>query len=217
LDRLDPSARSTLQRNIIQLEEYSTSQLQDIIKDRVDLAFKNGAVSTSTMHFIAELASSKSGDARYGIELLWRAGKYADALELSEVSPECVRKASADVYPVVQKDVVVSLSLHEKLFLLGIARCFKHSRAAYLSMGEAEQAYAIVCEEHDEKRRGHTQLWKYVKQLSVLGIIRAELSTLGQRGKTTCISLPSVSAEDLEQELTKTLFKEEGRKSSNAN
>ena len=84
-------------------------------------------------------------------------------------------------------------------------------------MGEAEQAYTIVCEEYDEKKRGHTQLWKYVKQFSVLGIVRAELSTIGQRGKTTCISLPSVSAEDLEQELTKTLFKEKGRRSSDAN
>ncbi len=217
LDSLDHSTRSTLQHNIIRLEEYSLSKLQDILKDRVDLAFKYGTVSTSTLHFIAELASSEGGDARYGIELLWRAGKYADALQLSEVSPECVRKAAADVYPVVRKDIIFSLSLHEKLFLLGITRYFKHSEAAYLSMGEAEGAYAVVCEEYDEKKRGHTQLWKYVKKLSALGIIRTELSSVGQRGKTTCISLPGVPASDLEQELTKILSTEKRRSNPHVN
>lgn len=217
LDNLDHSTRSTLQRNIIHLEEYSTSQLQDILKDRVDLGFKYGIVSTSTLHFIAELASSEGGDARYGIELLWRAGKYTDASGLSEVSPECVRKAAVDVYPVVRKDIIFSLSLHEKLFLLGITRYFKHSEAAYLSTGEAEDAYAVVCEEYDEKNRGHTQLWKYVKQLSALGIIRTELSSVGQRGKTTYISLPGVPASDLEQELTKILSTEKRRSNPHAN
>jgi cell division control protein 6 len=217
LDRLDHSTRSTLQRNIIHLEEYSASQLQDILKDRVDLAFKYGTVSASTLHFIAELASSEGGDARYGIELLWRAGKYADASGLSEVSPECVRKAATDVYPVVRKSIIFSLALHEKLFLLGITRHFKHSEAAYLPMGAAEDAYAVVCEEYDEKKRGHTQLWKYVKKLSVLGIIRIELSSVGQRGKTTYISLPTVPASDLEQELTKILSAEKRRSSPHVN
>jgi cell division control protein 6 len=217
LDRLDHSTRSTLQRNIIRLEEYSASQLQDILKDRVDLAFKYGTVSASTLHFIANLASSEGGDARYGIELLWRAGKYADASGLPEVSPECVRKAVADVYPVVRKGVIFSLSFHEKLFLLGVTRCFKHSEAAYLPMGAAEDAYAVVCEEYDAKKRGHTQLWKYVKKLSVLGIIRTELSSVGQRGKTTYISLPGVPASDLEQELTKILSTEKRRSNPHVN
>jgi len=206
LDKLDASTRSTLQRNIIQLEEYSASQLQDILNDRVALAFRHGAVSTQTIGIISELAAEE-GDARYAIELLWRAGKYADVSESPEVLPEYVRKAAVSVYPVVRKDSISSLSLHEKLFLLGVARRFKQTEAAHLSMGEAEDAYAVVCEEWSQKKRGHTQLWKYVKELSALGIIRIESSSLGQRGKTTLISLPRVPASDLEQELNKALSK----------
>jgi len=207
LNRLDASTRSTLQRNIIRLEEYSTPQLRDILNDRVDLAFRYGAVSTQTLDLISELAASERGDARYAIELLWRAGKYADATGSPEVLPEYVRKAAVSVYPVVRKDTVSSLSLHEKLFLLGVARRFKQTGAAYMSMGEAEEAYAIVCEEFGEKGRGHTQLWKYVKELSALDIIRAEPSGVGRRGKTTLISLPRVPASDLEQELSRVLYK----------
>ena len=206
LDMLDSSTRSTLQRNIIHLEEYSKLQLRDILNDRVTLAFHYGTVPAPILDLIAELAASEGGDARYAIELLWRAGKYADASASPRILPEYVRKAAVSVYPVVRKDMISSLGLHEKLFLLGVARHFKQTGAAYISMGEAEDAYAVVCEDFDEMRRGHTQLWKYVKELSALGIVKIEPSGLGKRGKTTLISLPRIPASDLEQELSRILY-----------
>lgn len=207
LENLDPSTRSTLQRNIISLEEYSAPQLRDILKDRVGIVFKNGAVSEQTLEFIAQSAASEEGDARYAIELLWRAGKYADASGSSEVLPEHVRRAAVSLYPAIRREVISSLGLHEKLFLLGVVRRFSQTGGAFLSMGEAEEAYAVACEEYGEKRREYTQLWKYVKELSALGIIKTQLSGAGYKGKTTLISLPKVPASDLEQELVKALDK----------
>ncbi len=208
LETLDPSTRSTLQRNIIRLENYSETQLEDILDDRVNLAFRDGTVPAQTMGLIAELGKSEGGNARYSIELLWRAGKYADASEIREVSPECVRNAVVSVYPVVRRDMIPEFSLHEKLFLLGVARHFKQTESAYVSMGEAEETYALVCEEYGETQRGHTQLWKYVQALSVAGIIETMVSGVGQRGKTTLIGLSRVPASDLEQELVKVLSRE---------
>jgi cell division control protein 6 len=210
LDELDPSTRSTLQRNIIQMEEYSESQLIDILNERANLAFKDGTVPDQTLNLIAELGYSEGGNARYAIELLWRAGKYADASELRDVSAECVRNAVVSVYAVVRRDMIPSFRLHEKLFLLGVTRHFKQTEAAYMSMGEAEEAYALVCEEYGRNPRGHTQLWKYVKGLSTSGIIETTVSGVGQRGKTTLISLSRVPASDLEQELVKTLMQRGG-------
>jgi len=205
LERLDASTRSTMQRNIIQLEGYSQPQLCGILNERIPYAFYENSVPEQALNLIAESAALEGGDARYAIELLWRAGKYADAEGAREVSPEHVRKASASVYPSLSKDTVLSLSLHEKLFLLAIARRFRLSGAAYLSMGEAENAYAIACEEYSQEGRGHTQLWKYVRQLAALGIIKAESSSVEHRGKTTLISLPRVPALELEQEISKML------------
>jgi cell division control protein 6 len=205
LENLDSSTRSTLQRNIIRLEDYSESQLEDILNDRVNLAFREGTITTQTLNLVAELGNSEGGNARYSIELLWRAGKYADAAELREVSPECVRNAVASIYPVVRKDVIAKLNLHEKLFLLGVVRYFKQTASAYISMRDAEESYLLVCEEYNEKSRGHTQLWKYVQALSVNGIIQTMISGVGHRGKTTLISLPKVPAADLEKEILKFL------------
>jgi cell division control protein 6 len=204
LEKLDPSTRSTLQQNIIYLEEYTRPQLKDILEDRVLLAFTEGTVSTQSVDHVAQLAA-REGDARYAIELLWRAGKYADSTDLREVTPECVRKAAISVYPTIRKDIIRSFSLHKKLFLLGVARHFRQTTNAYMSMGAAEDAYALVCEEYEEKKRGHTRLWKYMKDLSALGIIETRLSGAGRRGKTTLMGLPRVPASDLEEALEKEL------------
>jgi len=91
-EALDESTKSTLQHNIIHLNQYSKPQLCDIVNDRVMLAFKQGTMPQESIDLIAELAEMENGNARYAIELLWRSGKYADILELSEVTPECVRK-----------------------------------------------------------------------------------------------------------------------------
>jgi cell division control protein 6 len=210
LENLDPSTRSTLQRNIIRLDNYSESQLEEILSDRVNLAFMDGTVPTQTLLLIAELGNSERGNARYSIELLWRAGKYADALEIREVTPECVRNAVTSVYPVVRRDMIHEFSLHQKLFLLGIARYFKQTDSAYVSMGEAEEAYDLACEEYGQKSRGHTQIWKYVKALSTAGIIQTMVSGIQQRGKTTLISLSQVPASNLEQEIMKILSRDIG-------
>lgn len=208
IEQLDTSTRSTLQSNIIRLERYSKQQLADILNDRISLAFKPLAVLEDTVSLIAELASSEGGNARFGIDLLWRAGKYADADGLDSVTPDCVRKAISSVVPAMRKSELTNLGFHEKLLLLGIARCFKESRKAYISLSEAEQFYAVICEEFNEKTHSHTQLWKHLQNLSSLGVVKTEVSKVGSRGRSTLICLPKISAEDLEKELSAIIEKE---------
>ena len=204
---LDDSTRSTLQHNVISLERYPKDQLADILKDRVAMAFKPSTVSEDIVDLVAELAVSENGNARFAIELLWRAGKYADAEELDEIEPESVRKAVSNIIPTVRRSELNSLSFHEKLFLLGAARIFKESQRTYASLSEIEGGYAVVCEEIGEQPHSHTQLWKYVKLFSALGILKTEVAAKGARGRSTRISLPSVPAYELEKELNAILEK----------
>ena len=209
IEKLDSSTRSTLQSNIISLMKYSKQQLIDILNDRVSLAFKSLTVPEDTISLTGEIAFSESGNARFGIELLWRAGKYADAEDLDVVTPECVRKAISSIIPTMRKSDLASLSFHEKLFLLGIARIFKEGQKAYISLTDAEQAYAVVCEEFNMKPHSHTQLWKYLQTLSHVGIVETEVSAAGNRGRSTLIYLPRIPIHELEKELSVLLEKEE--------
>jgi cell division control protein 6 len=204
-DRLDASSRSTLQRSVISLERYPKDQLIDILNDRVAIAFKPSTVSEDVVDLVSELAVSESGNARFAIELFWRAGKYADAEDLDLVAPECVRKAVSSIISTVRRSELASLGLHEKMFLLGAARLFKESDKAYATLSEIGVAYAVVCEEFDEQPHSHTQLWKYLQFLSALGILRTEVASTGTRGRKTRVSLPSIPAVELEKELNTSL------------
>ena len=199
--RLDDSAKSTLQRNVVRLERYGKAELTDILAGRVALAFEPSVVPEDVVSLAADLAYSETGNARFAIELLWRAGKYADAEELDTVVPDCVRKAVSSIVPTIQKSDLESLSLHEKLFLLGAAQVFLEGDEAYVTLSEIEKAYAVACEEFEEEPVSHTQLWKYLQELSTLGILKTEVSGAGARGRQSFVCLPTVSAEELAKAL----------------
>jgi cell division control protein 6 len=209
-EQLDESARSTLQRSIIRLERYGKSQLIDILNARVKLSFELGAMDDDIVDLVAELSYSETGNARFGIELLGRAGVYANASDLSSVTAECVRNAFSAIVPTIRRSELASLGFHEKLFLLAIARYFKETPEAYVSIGEAEKAYGVVCEEFEEPPKSHTQIWNYVQYLSKLGVLKAEVGAAESRGRTNRISLPSIPAFELEHEMTANLEGEKG-------
>jgi cell division control protein 6 len=211
IEQLDDSAKSTLQRNIIRLERYGKFQLIDILNERIKLAFKLGTVEEDVVDLVAELAYSETGNARFGIELLWRAGKYADASELSYVHAECIRNAISAILPTLSRSELTSLGFHEKLFLLSIARYFKENPdEAYVPISEAEKAYRIACEEYDELPKSHTQIWNYVQYLSKIGILKAEVVSAETRGRANRLSLPSIPAVGLEQTMQTNLQEAKG-------
>ncbi|RDE11097.1 MAG: orc1/cdc6 family replication initiation protein [Candidatus Thorarchaeota archaeon] len=196
-DTLDPSTLSTLQRNIIHFSKYSRDALYDILRDRVEMAFEKNAVMDETLHVISDIASER-GDARYAIELLWRAGKQADSNQANLVIPDYARQAKADTHPELRKEIFSTLTPQHKLFLLATARQLKETRSAYVTIGEVEEMYRAACEEYGKEPRAHTQIWEWVQDLNAHGIIDTKRSGSGQRGQTTLIGLSDVPAEMLE-------------------
>jgi cell division control protein 6 len=159
-------------------------------------------VPEDTVSLVAELAISENGNARFSIELLWRAGKYADAEDLEMVVPECVRKAVSSVLPSFRRSDLGALGFHERLFLLGVARLFGDSERGYISITDAEKAYGVVCEEFEVEPNSHTQIWKYIQYLFKLGILKPETQAVEGKGHPTMFSLPTIPAGELEKELS---------------
>jgi len=200
---MDRAALSTFRRsNVVEFPKYDRSELRDIVAGRVQLAMHPGTVGEDLIDLIADIAS-EFGDARYAIELLEKAGMLADEETLEEVAPEHLRGAKAHVHPTDVQERLGLLDVPKKLVLLAIAR--KSRKKAYITMGDAEEAYAVVCEEYDEKPRAHTQFWKYVRDLDALGLVDTKLSGKGEVGKTTLISLPEIPAKVLSDNLERSL------------
>jgi len=199
MEHLDKSTLSTLQSNILHLKGYTSAEMKGILEYRVKEAFNENAVRSETIGLIADIAGA-FGDARYAIELLERAGVFSDADRSREVLPSHVRKARAELPPEIRKEYLRYTSLHEKLILLAIARRLELGEIDYMTMGELEEAYHVVCEEYGEKPRGYTQFWKYVKNLSDTDMVSAKSSGEGFRGKTTLIGL-LVPADTVKREI----------------
>jgi cell division control protein 6 len=207
-DALDQSTISTLQRNLLRFTKYDRDALYDILKDRVDMAFEKNTVMDETLHVISDIASER-GDARYAIELLWRAGKQTDSSQASIVIPDYARQAKADTHPELRKEIFSTLTPQHKLLLLATARQLKETRSAYVTIGEVEEMYQSTCEEYRKEPRAHTQIWEWVQDLNAHGIIDTKKSSSGQRGQTTLIGLSDVPAEMLEQFIARLLDSQE--------
>jgi cell division control protein 6 len=204
MKKLDDGTLSSLQHNHIYLAPYSAPQLEDILQDRANEALFEFAINSEVLTLIADIASER-GDARFALELLWRAGKYADRDRVTSILPEHVRLAKADIHPDIRKDIFQELSLHHRLVLLAIIRQLRKHSAAYTITGDVEAAYTIICEEYHEPPRKHTQLWEYLKDLEQVCLITTKLSGKGMRGKTTMIGLPDAPLFLLENELQTSL------------
>lgn len=204
---LDESTLSTLRQNTIFLDPYNEDQLRDIIADRIKEAFYEDVVSKEAADLIADIAS-KNGDARYAIELLERAGMHADHRQSLKVLPEHVRHANASIHPVIRQEIVKDLTTQQKLILLAISIKLKTTQKAYTTMGEVEEAYKRLCEEFTFPVRSHTQLWEYIQYLQNCDVITTKISSKGQRGQTTLIGLPDVSAEKIENAIREQLEKQ---------
>jgi archaeal cell division control protein 6 len=197
---LDEAAQSTFKRtNVLVLERYNADQLKAIIHQRVDLAFHKHAFPEDLEELTADVASPY-GDARYAIELLQKSGQLAEDAGRDHVTAEDVRAAAAESHPFVTETKLVELERHKALTLLAIARVLKKG-AAFATTGEAEEKYALACEEFGEKARAHTQFWTFLKDLDSLGFIHTKRSGKGIIGTTTLISLPDIPARVLEEKL----------------
>lgn len=81
---IDPIVQTIFNRVEIKFDNYSLSQMNEILKDRCMYGFFEGVISEDTVRIVAERAYTR-GNLRYGINLLSQLGDLAEAKGESEV------------------------------------------------------------------------------------------------------------------------------------
>ena len=152
-DLLEPGEKSTLGMGIIEFPRYTSSQIRDILKDRIEEAFQPHVVLEDTLDFISDLTANPpvNGDVRVGLELLYYSGVLAENVGSNKVLPEHVRKVYSEINPTITTEDIMNLSSDGRLVLLALVRGLKASGSAYISLREMRKFYNIVCEEYDVK------------------------------------------------------------------
>ena len=185
LDRIDVASLSTFKRaNTIRFDKYTSNQLKDIVRARVDEAMIPGTITDDAIDAITDM-SADVGDARIAIDILDKAARLAEMRPNAVVTREDVAAVSDMVSSVVNITRLETLGKNELFTLLSFARATR--KKPYVSLQDAEKTYAIVCEEYDVPARKHTQFFTYTDSLVKDGLLVCRDAEGGGKAKEYCI------------------------------
>jgi len=203
-ERLDPRTKSSLCQQEMVFAPYNAIELTEILKQRVEKAFKPNTVSDSAINLAAAYSAKESGDARTAIMLLLKAGELADKSEKSFVTDEEVRKARKAVEEEIIFSLVNTLPEQQKFVLYAIAKLSLENNPyktitgrieeGVLFSGEVYREYEKVAKHFKESAVSARWYREYISELEIYGLIVTTNSGKGIKGQTRLIKLASEPA-----------------------
>ncbi|ALU12006.1 cell division control protein Cdc6 [Ignicoccus islandicus DSM 13165] len=186
---LDPRVKSSLSEEELVFPPYTAPQLEDILRDRAQMAFEDEALEEGVIPFCAALAARERGDARKALDLLRVAGELAEREGRNKVTTEHVKKAWEQIEKDRVIEVVRSLPLHSKLILLAIAKLTKDGTVTYT--GEVYKLYKEFTSDLGIETLTLRRVSDLIGELDMLGLISTQVVSRGKRGMTRVINLES--------------------------
>ncbi|RLI36976.1 hypothetical protein DRO55_02360 [Candidatus Bathyarchaeota archaeon] len=188
---LEESERSTLGKIIIDFPRYSGEQIKDILRLRVEEAFKPGRIDDEVLTYVSDVTAMPpiNGDLRVGLDLLLYAGILAEREGYDRVLLDHVRRVHGETYPGITSEDILYMDPDERLILWGLVRALRVNKTAYVSLKDIRTEYWVICEEQNVEPV--EEIEGYVQDLIYRGIV--DMKSLTEFG------IMGVSTEDLER------------------
>lgn len=200
INDLDSGTLSTLQKNIIEFVGYSKEQIFDIIKYRAVISLKKNVISDDLIKLVSDITFIK-GDIRYGLNLLWKAGKVAEKKNLSKITEECIELGNQETLPIQNSNLLTEMSTHKLIFLLIIISCLRKSKNGFVPFIDTLKAYYILCEKIGVQSISYSQLWNYIQEYKNKNLIALTPQSKNNQGKKILFGIPSLSLIPFEQDI----------------
>jgi cell division control protein 6 len=201
-DKLGSRSKSSLCENEMVFAPYTSTQLQAIVRQRAKMGFKPHVVDDSAINLAAALTANDSGDARYALKLLLKAGEIADDRGIVKITDKEVEDARRSVDTDVAFEAISTLPDHQQLVLLSVANLAidkgKNTRLtagtseeedSFLTSGEVYEEYCKAARKYRKPRRSARWHREYLNDLEMLGLITTVESGAGMRGRTRLIRI----------------------------
>ncbi len=191
-DNLDPRVKSSLSEEEVVFSPYNALQLQKILKERAQEAFKENVVDEGVIEKCAAYAAKEHGDARRALELLRVAGELAERANKDQVSLEFVDLAESKIERDKILDVVNTQPKQFKLTLYSILEiCLKSEKC--IVTGDIYELYKELCFKTNERPLTQRRISDIIAELDMLGIINAKVISKGRYGRTReiCLAIPN--------------------------
>ncbi len=200
MDNLDPRVRSSLGEEELVFPPYNALQLQDILRERANKAFKEGVIEEGVIAKCAAYAAREHGDARRALDLLRVAGELTERNGGKKVSLKYIDEANKKIEKDKMLDVIASEPKQFQLVLWAIVelenerggRQKKLSGDSAIFTGDVYNKYQEVCLRSKNEILTQRRVGDIIAEFDMLGIINARVLSKGRHGRTREIRLSLV-------------------------
>ena len=197
---LDPRVKSSLGEENLIFPPYDAGELQDILKQRVDIALKQDVVDEDVVPLCSALAAQEHGDARRALDLLRMSAELAERGKALKITKKHVKLAQSKIEIDRIIEVVRTLPTQSKLILLAVLLQEEHNKktgsAGAITTGEVYELYKGLCKKTRTDSLTQRRIADLISELDMLGVITARVISKGRHGRTREIRTSS-SSEDI--------------------
>ncbi len=205
LDSLDPRVRSSLSEEEIVFPPYNALQLQEILNNRAEEAFKKNVVASSAIAKCSAFAAREHGDARRALDLLRVAGELAERAgdlkittqHIDDANNKIERDKILDVvetepkqFQAVLQSIVTLLEGDTKKIQKSLFNNEKGNvKSEKIFTGDVYNEYEKLCKRINMEVLTQRRVGDIIAEFDMLGLINATVVSKGRYGRTKEIKL----------------------------
>ncbi len=189
LDNLDPRVKSSLSEEEVVFPPYNAIQLQEILKERAEKAFRKGILEEGVIAKCAAFAAREHGDARRALDLLRISGELAERLGNKKVKIEHVDLANNKIDNDKVIEVVENAPKQFQLTLLAIINLTENKKVEKIYTGDVYNIYHDLCLRYKTETLTQRRISDIIAEMDMLGLINARVISKGRHGRTREIKL----------------------------
>ncbi|MBN2101834.1 MAG: orc1/cdc6 family replication initiation protein [Candidatus Aenigmarchaeota archaeon] len=188
INEIDPRVKSTLSEEEMIFPPYNAMQLNDILTERVNLAFNGGAVSKSIIAKCSALAAQEHGDVRKALDLLRVSGEIAEREGRTNIEERDVIDAEKKLDKDKIMEIVKTQPKQSKAVLQSVVELVDKG-AENIQTGDVYDLYIKKCKENFISELTQRRVTDLISELDMLGIINAKVISKGRYGRTREVSM----------------------------
>jgi len=189
MDELDPRVRSSLGEEELVFSPYNALQLQDILRERAEMAFSVGVLDEGVIAKCAAFAAREHGDARRALDLLRVAGELAEREGKKKLTLKYIDQANNKIERDKMLDIIENEPKQFQLVLLSIIRLNEDKKIDKIFTGDIYNKYQDLCDNTKNEVLTQRRVSDIIAEFDMLGLINAKVISKGRQGRTREIRL----------------------------
>ena len=180
-DNLSPKVKSSLCETELHFPAYDAKQLQAILRQREEKAFRDAVIEPDVIPYCAAYGAKDAGDARQAIDLLMSAGDRARDQGAEAVTVDHVEEARKELKRGRIEEGIRGLTKHGRLVLYALLTNDLEGETPMRSRS-IRPRYTRFCERAETDPLVFRRMRDHLDELTMLGIVSVTERNEGRRG-----------------------------------